>query len=520
VTAPVLVGETLGVADVVRVARAGAPVAIAPAALERMREARAVVERLAAEGRPIYGVTTGLGAKRDVRVPPDELADFQRRILLGRAVAVGPPLPGEAVRAAMLARCQGLAQGGAGAQPAVLELLVEMLNRRVHPVVPSLGSIGVADMPPLAHLGLVLVGLGEADYQGARLPGGEALAAAGLSPLALGTKDGLSLVIANAATLGEAALVLDDAWSLLSEADVAAALSLEGFRGNVSPFDPRVQAAKGEPYQAATAARVLDLLRGGPLLEPGAARAVQDPLSFRCVPQVHGAVGSVLDAAGEAVATELNAAADNPLVLADEGEVLSNGNFHVPLLALAFEQVGLALTQLVTLSAYRALKVMSGPFSGLPAFLSPRPGISSGFAPLQKTLVAHVAEVRHRANPVSLDFLPVAEGVEDHAAHAPLAVRKAGQSVAAARYVLAIELVAAAQAIDLRARAEGSSGPRLGVGTRAAYEAIRKVVAPLEEDRPLGPDVERVERLVASGALVEEASARCGIARAGRGPCA
>jgi histidine ammonia-lyase len=516
--AEVVVGSEpgLGVGDVVRVARAGAAVRIDPAALERMRASRAVVERLAAEGRPIYGVTTGLGASRDVRVQPDDLAAFQQRILLGRAVGVGAPLPAEAVQATMLARCQGLAQGGAGAQPAVLEMLVAMLNRQVHPIVPSRGSIGTADMPPLAHLALVAVGLGEADYQGSRLPGAEALARAGLAPLVLGPKDGLCLVSANAATVGQAALALVDAGTLLEAAHVAAALGLEAFRGNVSPLDPRVQTAGGRPDQAAVAARIRQLLQGGPLFEPGAARAVQDPLSFRCVPQVHGAVRAVLAGAHAEALAELNAAADNPLVVAGDGEILSNGNFHTPLLALAIEQLRLALAQLVTLGAYRALKVMSGPFSGLPAFLTPRPGTRTGFATLQKTLVAQVAEVRHLANPASLDFLPVAEGVEDHATMAPLAVRAAGTAVAEARYVVAIELVTAAQATDLRARGEGAA-PRLGAGTRAAYETIREIVAPLEEDRPIGPDVERLERLVASGALVARVDAALQQAPSGAG---
>ncbi len=497
-TPPVtLAGQGLDLAAVVRVARHGARVELAPEARARVARAREVVERLAREDRPIYGTTTGTGARKDTRVAAEDLAAFQRRLLLSHSVAVGPPFAADAVRAILLARANTLATGGAGVQPRILDTLVAMLNAGVHPVIPSRGSIGAADLGPLSHLALPLIGLGEADYRGERLPGGEALRRAGLEPVALGPKDGLALCNANAATVGHAALVLWDANDRLEAATAAAALAFEGFAGNVEPLDPRVHAARPAPGQVDAAARLSALLAGSRLWEPGTGRRVQDPVSFRCVPHVHGAAAAAIGSARQAVEVELNAAGDNPLVVPDDDVILSTGNFHVGALALAFDLVALALGQVTRLSLERSLRLMSAPQSGLPAFLTPRAGTRTGFATLQKTLAALAAEVRHLANPASLDVVAVADGQEDHATMAPLTVRKADEILSRLATVVAIELMAAAQAVDLRGAA-----PALGRGTRAAFEAVRKVVPPLDDDRVLGPEVERLAGIVASGSLL------------------
>ncbi|OGB88714.1 MAG: histidine ammonia-lyase [candidate division NC10 bacterium RIFCSPLOWO2_12_FULL_66_18] len=489
----ILRGQGLDLAGVVRVAREGARVQLSPEARARVRAARQVVERLSKEDRPIYGVTTGLGASKDVRLAAEDLPDLQRRVLLSRSVAVGPRFGTDVVRAMLVARANAMATGGSGITPEILDTLVAMLNAGVHPVVPSVGSIGAADLPQLAHLSLPLIGLGEAEYRGARLPGDEALRRAGLHPVALGPKDGLALVSSNAASVGHGALVLWDALAALEVATVAAGLSLEGFRGNLSPLDPRVQAARPAPGQGEVASRLRAILEGSDLSDAGTARSVQDPLSFRCVTQVHGAAQAAIAFAQESVEIELNSAGDNPLVLPDDGAILSTGNFHVPALALGFDLLGLALAQVASLATGRVIQLMSPAASGLPLFLSPYGGTRTGFATLQKTLTALRAEIRHLANPASLDFLPVSEGVEDHATMAPLTVRKAGEIVAGLTAILAIELMVAAQAVDLR------DSLRLGRGTRTAYTVLREVVQPLDEDRVIGPDVERIQELITSG---------------------
>jgi histidine ammonia-lyase len=397
----------------------------------------------------------------------------------------------------MFARAAAMAVGGSGISPPILDTLVAMLNAGVHPVVPSKGSIGVADLAPLSHLTLPMLGLGEAEIGGTVLPGAEAMARAGLAPVTLAPKDGLALISANAATVGHAALVVHDVARALDALNVAAALTLEGFRANLSPLDPRVQAARPARGQAATAARLATLLAGSALWQPGAARRVQDPVSLRCVSQVHGAALAALHTARDDVELELNSAADSPLVLPEEGAMLSSGNFHVPGLAIAFDALGIALAHAAMTCVERCQKLFSPPLSGLPLQLTRYGPGSSGFATIQKPLTALHNELRHLANPASLDALPVSEAVEDHAPMAAYVVAKTGAMVAPLTQLAAIELLSAAQAIDLR----GTTAGDLGRGAAAAYRAVRARVPVLDEDRPLGPDVETIAAALAAGEI-------------------
>jgi histidine ammonia-lyase len=447
-----------------------------------------VVDALAAGDAPVYGVNSALGANTGSAIPPGDRNAYQLRAVRARAVGVGPAHPRDVVRATMFARAAGMACGGSGASPAVLQMLVAMLNAGVHPVVPSRGSIGVGDLAPLSHVALVVVGEGRAEVGGDVLPGSDALARAGLAPVTLAAKDGLALIGANAATVGHAALVLHDVARALDALNVAAALSFEGFRANLSPLDPRVQAARPARGQVETSARLASVLEGSALWRAGAARRVQDPLSFRCVTQVHGAALAALLTARDDVEMELGCAADSPLVLPDTNEMLSNGNFHLPGLALAFDTLGLALSHCATLCVARCQRLYSPSLSGLPLQLTSRGPEHSGFATIQKTLTALANEVRHLANPASLDCTPVSEAVEDHAPMAANVVAKTSGAVPLLRYLAAIELLTAAQAIDLRPVAVKN----LGRGTREAYECVRACVPLLDEDRPLGPDVETV----------------------------
>jgi histidine ammonia-lyase len=484
----------LTIDDVVRIARDRAPVALAPAARARVEAARAVVERLAAGATPLYGVNSALGANTGRPLDASDLADYQARAVRARAVAVGPAFPTAAVRAMLAARVAGMAVGGSGASPAVVDGLIALLNRGVHPVVPRTGSIGAADLPQLSHLALPLLGEGHAEVDGSVMPAAQALQRAGLAPVALGAKDGLALVSANAATVGCAALVLHDACLLFDRWLAAIALSCEGFRANVSPLDPRVITARAAPGQVEVAARLRALLDGSALLA-APPRRVQDPLSFRVVAQVHGAGHWMLAEARALVELELCSAADSPLVLVDDATMLSNGNFHTGALALALDALALACAQMASLAAGRIQRFMTPALTDLPLQLTRLGPAHSGFATLQKTATALLNAIRRCANPGSLDFLPVSEGIEDHAPMTLGVIDKLAQSLARVRYLVAIESIVAAQAVDLRAVAPAT----LGEGARAAYDAVRAEVAMLDEDRPLGPDVERVAATLRAG---------------------
>src|SRR4051812_35181780 len=325
----IVLGERLGVDDVVAVARDGVPGRVAPVVHEGPRAGRTGVEGLAASEERVYGLTTGLGAKSSLRLPAEEREAFQTRVLLGRAVATGEPYPQDVVRAMLLARAAGLARGGSGISPPVFDALLELLERRVHPVVPAHGSVGTADLALCAALALPLIGLGEAELGGKRLPGAEALCRAGLQPVTLGVKDGIALCSANAASVGHGALAVHDAQVHLDTALAAGALSLAGFEGSGTPFEAEVAAARAGAGQEDAARR----LRA--LAEPGLARLLQDPLSFRCLAAIQGAADDALARVAAAVELELNSAADNPLVLVERETMLSNGNFHMAALALA-----------------------------------------------------------------------------------------------------------------------------------------------------------------------------------------
>ncbi len=490
------VGEKwVGIDDLVRVARTGESVLLAAGARERVVAARDVVMRLSSSGLPIYGLNSALGANTGAVLPEDDLEDYQRRAVRARAVAVGPAYERSSVRAMQFARIAGMARGGSGVSPEVLDACIALLNHQVHPVVPRFGSIGVADLPQLSHLALPLFGEGEAEFGGEVLSGRLALEHAGLKPVELGIKDGLALISSNAATTARAALVLHDATAALNTWLTAIALGYEGFRANLSPLHPSAVAARPATGQVEVANQLRTILKGSALLTPGSSRRVQDPVSMRVVAQVHGAAQGMVDAARVQVEVELNSAADSPLVLADDGVMLSNGNFHVPALALALDACAIALAQAASMSVARCQRFMSPTLTGLPLQLTRHGPAHSGFATVQKTLTALWAEIRLRANPGSLDYLPVSEALEDHACMALGVAEKLGELLERVRYLIAIELLVSAQAVDLREIDETA----MGEGARATYKQLREIVAVLDEDRPLGPDIDRVQRAVASG---------------------
>ncbi|HEY3729203.1 MAG TPA: aromatic amino acid lyase [Solirubrobacteraceae bacterium] len=480
------------------VARDFAAVRIDPAAQARIEAAAAVVEQAARDGTPVYGVTTGLGPRVVEPVDGAEATMFSLRTLRGRATAVGEPLDRDLVRAAMAVRLNGLCAGGAGAGLGVAEGLAGLLNARVHPRVPRSGSVGASDLCLLAHVGLTLIGEGEAELDGEWLPSAAALQRAGLRPVALGPKDGLAICSSSAVSLGAAALALVDAEALLQVAQVATALSMEGFRANLSPLDPRVVAARPAPGQEWAAAGLRALLAGGGLADgSGPARRLQDPLSFRCASQIHGSLWMALDLLGQALAPDLSGAADNPLVLAQDGQIVSTGNFHVPALALAMDATAVGIAQVAAAAGERQARLKNERLSGLPSGLSSAGTTGSGLAPLSKTAQALTMEIGHLAAPLALFETVGAGGVEDDSTGAVQAALRLRSQLQKLTLVLAIELLVAAQAVDLAAP------ERLGRGASAAYQCVRELVEPLGEDRAIGPDVERLaSRAVDSGALL------------------
>lgn len=481
---PVACGPALSVADVCAVARGRAPVTLAPGVAERLRDQRRAVDTVVDGGRPAYGITTGLGPRAGYVLTRGELAEYSVRTIRGRVNAVGEPLPAETVRAAMLLRLNAIARGGSGASPAVAGQLVAMLNAGVHPVVPRTGSIGASDLCQLAHIGQVVMGEGSAEHDGAVVDGAEALRRAGLAPVTPGPKDGLVLCTTNAVTAGTAALALSDAEDALVLAQAVASVTVEGFRANTSPLDPRAQAARPAPGATTAAAHLLVLLRGGLLTDPSAARRVQDPISIRCVSQEHGALAFALDTLATALGAELDGSGDNPLVF-DDGAVASTGNFHTPALALALDMLAMALCRTASLSVQRMQRLLAARLTSLPDDLASGPG-SSGFGPLLKTGQALLAEIRHRAVPVCLDAPAGADGVEDDASNAAYAAARLPGMLRRFRLVLAVEALTAVHAVELAAPGAIGDGPAL------VARAVRELVSPPVEDRPGGPDVELV----------------------------
>lgn len=488
----VLSGSGVTIADIAAVARQDIIVTATPGIWARLAEARAVLDAAAASGQQIYGLNTGLGANLKTAVA-DETGEFQPQLVRGRGAGVGPALPRDETRAVMAARLSMLATGGSGLSPDVFADLLALINHKVHPLVPSIGSIGAGDLVLLSAIAQTMIGEGQAEYDGVVLASAEALSKAGLRPSVLGPKDGLSLLNASAVSAGKGALAVADARVLLGYQRQAAALSFEGLGGNPLILTPAIQRARPAAGQAKEAEEILARLEGSSLHDARA--AIQDPLSLRCAASIHGALTHALDAAREAVEIELNAAADNPLVLVDENRVLSTGNFHTPSLALAFETLGLAIAQTALACAARFIQLTGSGRNGLPRYLSSVGGASAGFVPLQKTVTALAGAIRHKANPVMLDFLPVSEGVEDHATQTLLAVAKCADMLSLWRHLIACEMLAGAQAVDLRA------GHRCGRGTQQTHDLVRSVAGPLIEDRPLGHEISRLaERLRDTGA--------------------
>jgi len=490
-------GRSLTLDDLVAIAYRGETVAIAAAARARVAAARAVVDDFAAHAEPTYGINTGFGDFAEVRIPADSLAALQVNLLRSHAAGVGEPLPVPVVRATMALRANVLAKGFSGIRLETLERLIELLNRGVHPVVPSRGSVGASgDLAPLAHLALVLIGEGEVWDGAATLPGREALGRAGLQPIALAAKEGLALINGTQASTALLALAVADAERLARTADIAAALSIDALRGSTRPFDPRIHEARGFAGQRASAANLARLMADSPINASHAnCGRVQDAYSMRCAAQVHGAARDGLAFARRTVDIEANAATDNPMVFAEAREIVSGGNFHGAPVALAADVVCLALAQLATISERRTERLVNPAASGLPAFLTRHGGLESGLMLAQVTAAAVASELKTLAHPASVDSIPTSAGREDHVSMSMTAALKAWRAADLARHVVACELLCACEAIDLLAPL--ASSPAL----MRVHDFIRARVPAVERDRSVSPDLRRISDMIASGEL-------------------
>jgi histidine ammonia-lyase len=494
-------GGPLAFADVSHAAHGDVEAVLHPDAAAAMLPAREVVDTAVAEGRTIYGITTGFGALASTRIEPDEAASLQVRLLRSHAAGLGPALPPAIVRAMLLLRARTLAQGYSGVRPVVVERILDLLNRDLLPVVPSKGSVGASgDLAPFAHLALPLIGEGLLTDGGVAYPAATVLARHGLMPLELRAKEGLSLLNGTEGMLAHGVISLHRAKRLVAAADLACALSVEALEGSARPFRPDVHRLRPHPGQVESAANIARLLEGSEIEashHDDFVHAVQDAYSLRCAPQVHGATRDALGYAEAVFACELGAVVDNPIVFPDSGEVVSAGNFHGQPLALALDVMAMAVTELGSISERRTDRMLDPQHSsGLPAFLSPRPGINSGYMLAQYTAASLIAESRVLSHPASIDSIPTSGSQEDHVSMGWGAARKLWEALMYIRQVIAIEITCAAQALEYRKPLLPS--PVL----QAVVAKVREAVPPLEDDRIIADDIAAVAQLVATGKLV------------------
>jgi histidine ammonia-lyase len=478
----------------------GAGVRLDPACAEAVLRSAQTVEAIVVKGAPVYGINTGFGKLASVRIEREDLDTLQRNIVLSHAAGVGEPMPVPVVRLMLALKLASLAQGASGVRPATLALLEALLQHDVIPVVPCQGSVGASgDLAPLAHLATVMIGVGEAFVGDQRLPAAQALAQAGLQPLALGAKEGLALLNGTQYSTAYALAGLFEIERVFHAALVAGALSTEAAKGSDTPFDPRIHALRGQRGQIATAAALRALMHGSAIRDSHRDNdvRVQDPYCLRCQPQVMGAALDVMRQAATTLAIEANGVSDNPLVFSDTGEALSGGNFHAEPVAFAADMLALAICEIGSISERRVAMLVDPALSGLPAFLTPKPGLNSGFMIPQVTAAALVSENKQRAYPASVDSIPTSANQEDHVSMAAHGARRLLAMAENAANVVGIELLAAAQGCDFHAPLTSSAA------LEAARALLRAQVPTLQDDRYFHPDLLAATALVRAGALAQ-----------------
>ena len=490
-------GQGLTIEQVADVANQEALVQLDPSAEARVHRARALVDSYAASGNAVYGINTGFGYLKNVRIENDQLDILQLNLIRSHAVGVGAPLSEAQTRALMVLRANVLATGRSGVHLETLTLLLDLLNHKIHPVIPCKGSVGASgDLAPLAHLALAMIGEGTVVYQGKEVPSIEALKAENLSPIRPGPKEGLCLVNGTQAMSALACLAIIEAENLCLEADIIGAASVEGRRGTATAFEALIHNSRPHPGQRESARHLRQLLASSQIAQSHEdCDSVQDPYSLRCMPQVHGAVRDVLQNVRRTVEIEINSATDNPLVFAEQNEgdrLISGGNFHGQPLAFAMDFLAIAVSELASISERRVEQLIDPALSGLPAFLLETSGLNSGFMMAQVTAASLVNENKVLCTPASVDSIPTSANQEDHVSMGMTSARKALEVIENTRFCLAIEMLCACQAIDLIKL-------KPGVGVQAAYDTLRSKVKELEEDRVLHQDIEAATELLARG---------------------
>ena len=494
----IITGNSLTLEDLVAVCREFKEVELSEEAKKNIIKSRQTVDEFVENEEVVYGITTGFGKFSDVTISKEETKLLQENLIVSHAVGAGEPFDTEIVRGIMLLRINSLAKGYSGVRIETIQTLIDMLNKRVHPIIPEKGSLGSSgDLVPLSHMVLPMLGLGMAEYEGKIMPGKEAMDKAGIDIIELTSKEGLALINGTQAMTSVGALTVYDALNLLKVADIAAALSFEANNGVVNALDNRIHELRPHKGQIDTAKILLQLLKDSKMTTKQGEIRVQDAYALRCVPQVHGASKDAINYIKQKVEIEINSVTDNPLVFGDTKEGISGGNFHGQPMALVFDFLGIALAEIANISERRLERLVNPALSGLPAFLVEKGGLNSGFMIVQYSAAALVSENKVLAHPASVDSIPSSANQEDHVSMGTIAARKAREIMKNVRRVLAMEIMAACQAIDLR----GNKG--LGIGTKPAYDLVRQHVEKLEDDRPLYEDINRCEDIITDESIIK-----------------
>lgn len=500
-------GCKLTLEEFVGVSRFNEKVELTDFAVKKINKASDLVEKMVIENNVVYGITTGFGKFSDVKISAEETKQLQRNLIISHSCGVGNPLDEEIVRGIMLLRANALAKGYSGARLSTIKTLVDMLNKGVHPLIPEKGSLGASgDLAPLAHMVLPMIGEGEAIYEGIKMTGKEAMEKAGIPIIELGAKEGLALINGTQVMTSIGALAIYDTINLSKTADIAASLTGEALNIITDAFDEKVHRIRHQVGQINTAKNLLSILAESKMTSRQGELRVQDPYSLRCIPQIHGASKDCFNYVKEKVENEINAATDNPLIFVMEEEVISGGNFHGQPMALSFDFLAIGLSELANVSERRLERLVNPALSnGLPAFLTEKGGVNSGFMITQYSAASLVSENKILAHPASVDSIPSSANQEDHVSMGTISARKAREILGNARKVIAMEMLAACQAIDLR----GNKG--LGLGTSVAYNVIREQIPSLKEDRVMYIDINKCEDIILSNILVQKVEEQIGI---------
>ncbi|MBS4535202.1 histidine ammonia-lyase [Clostridium sp. D2Q-14] len=492
-------GNNLTIDDVVKVARKNQLVKLSETAVKKINNSRKIVDDFVNEEKIVYGITTGFGKFSDIFISKDKSKILQKNLIMSHSCGVGNPLDEEIVRAIMLLRANALAKGYSGIRYSTVNTLIEMLNKGVHPVIPEKGSLGASgDLAPLSHMVLPMIGEGEVFYRGKRMSASQGMKAADIETIELTSKEGLALINGTQVMTAIGALTLYDAINLSKVADVIAALTIEGLNGIITAYDKKVHSVRPHKGQIKTAENLLEILKNSNMTTEQGEIRVQDAYTLRCIPQIHGATKDAIEYVKSKIEIEINSATDNPLIFSEDSVVISGGNFHGQPMALSFDFLSIAISELGNVSERRLERLVNPTLSNLPAFLVEKGGLNSGFMIVQYSAASLVSENKILCHPSSVDSIPSSANQEDHVSMGTIGARKAREVLENTRKILSMELLTACQAIDLR------NNLGLGEGSRILYEKVREEVKKVEEDRIMYKDINRVQKIIISEDIIKD----------------